>query len=171
MTGCRKSWWAWGWFQRCHPTQRPLWTGLKRLRLIKSRPWEDVCASGDLWRDSWSPRQTAAWGPGACLSQALGGVAPAAPLPIGGPGGPREDPVEPEEGAGSRPASWTLWFGPGPPDGACAAFIPQLSLGAARAEGQSCPGSTSTPLSGAERRNRSVHAPFPACICPSAGEK
>ena len=35
--------------------------------------------------------------------QALGGVAPAAPLPIGGPGGPREDPVEPEEGRGRKP--------------------------------------------------------------------
>ena len=78
MTGCRKSWWAWGWFQRRHPTQRPLWTGLKRLRLIKSRPWEDVCASGDLWGESWSPHQTAAWGPRACLSQASGRVVPAA---------------------------------------------------------------------------------------------
>ena len=54
-------------------------------------------------------------GRGLSLSS-LGHSNACSPLPIGGPGGPREDPVGPEGGGGEQ--ACVLWFGPGPPDGA-----------------------------------------------------
>lgn len=54
VTGVQKVLGSWGWFQRCHTTQPSPGTGLKQVKLIKSRPREDVCSSGDFWRDTWT---------------------------------------------------------------------------------------------------------------------